>query len=119
APPAAPVTVELRRSPLGPAPRLRGSRHDAASLLRAALTLTADVADRHGPDGRLILALILEGVLLWQGTAGAGMQSAQQAVAYAVHHAAGRLEERGHPLPAPLARAAAAQRRLAPMSGGA
>jgi hypothetical protein len=69
-------------------------------------------------EDRPAIALVLEGVLAWQQTAGAGLQSAQQAVAHAVHHAATCLEDGGRGVPAGLAGALATQRRLAPMAGG-
>lgn len=111
-----PVRLELRRSVLGAVPRLKGSRHGPGTLLHAALAIVSTTFDDARDDERLAMALVLEGVLAWQDKA--GIRSAQQAVAYATHHAAARLHESGRSIPGALADTIATQRRLAPIAGG-
>lgn len=112
-----PVHLELRRSVLGAVPRLKGPRCGPGTLLQATLAIISATSEGARDDERLAMALMLEGVLAWQRRA--GVRSTQQAVAYAAHHAATRLEEGGRGIPAALADTLATQRRLAPMAGGA
>jgi len=110
------TTVELHRSRIGPVPRLARGGGPPLTLALPALMLA--IAVEQAPEERTAAALVLEGVLGWDRH-DAGLQPAQQAVAYALRYAAARLDEAGREPPEALREAIAAQRTVTPMAGGA
>lgn len=102
---AAPVTVELVHSAVGPVPVRKGSP-PAPSLVLGGLVAAAWDARGAGPEGRLALALALEGLISWYAEAHR-LTPARDAVASARIHAAERLRAAGHQLPPALADAPA------------
>jgi hypothetical protein len=112
------TVVELHRSRVGPVPRLARGAGPPLALAVAVPALMLAIAVEQAPEERTAAALVLEGVLGWDRH-DAGLQPAQQAVAYALRYAAARLEEAGRPAPPALREAIAAQRTVTPMAGGA
>ena len=102
---AAPVTVELVHSAVGPVPVRKGSP-PAPSLVLGGLAAAAWDARAAGPEGRLAIALALEGLIGWYAEAHR-LTPARDAVASARIHAADRLRAAGHALPPALADAPA------------
>jgi hypothetical protein len=117
--PDAEVTIALLRSAAGPVPSLGRPPPRAADLLAATLGLLLALGLQEGTEERLAAALSLEGLLGWYAAADPGFQPPQQALAYALRHAEGRLEEAGRPVPSGLRIASAAQVVMRPMAGGA
>ena len=97
---SAPVTVELVHAAVGPVPVRKGSP-PAPSLVLGGLVAAAWDARGAGPEGRLALALALEGLIAWYAEAHR-LTPARDAVASARIHAADRLRAAGHPLPPAL-----------------
>jgi hypothetical protein len=116
--PSARTAVELRRSTVGPVPRLVRDAASPVSLSLAVPALILAVAAEQTAEERTAVALTLEGVLGWDHH-DIGLQPAQQAVAYALRYAAARLEEAGRPAPEALLEAIGAHRTVTPMAGGA
>jgi hypothetical protein len=110
------IGVELRRSAVGPVPRLVRDRLPPVPLVVAVPALA--LATQQPVEKPTAVALTIEGLLGWYRDDG-GLQPPQQAVAYALHCAPARLEEAGRPAPGALVDAIAAHRRVAPMAGGA
>jgi hypothetical protein len=96
------VVAELARSAVGPVPVLNGGGgRIAPTVAIGALALVVAVAVDADADGRLALGLALEGVVGWYRESHR-LTAPRNAVAYAVAHAAARLEEAGRPVPAEL-----------------
>lgn len=110
------VTLELRRSAVGPVPRLVRSPSAGASG-RALQALADGVPSAEGL--RLAAGLALEGVLGWSAAGASNLQPAQQALAYALPYAVERMEEAGGTVPGALRTAAGQHRLIRPMAGGA
>lgn len=95
------VTMELVRSAVGFVPRRRGSG-GAVPLLLAGLAAAMWEARDDDPEGRLALALALEGVTSWYREAHR-LTPPRDAVASARAHAADRMRAAGRALPPSLA----------------
>lgn len=113
------VVVQLVRSALGPVPTLGRARHGSLTLVAAAgATLAACLAPMDS-QVRLASALAIEGLLGWYRVADPHLQPPQQAIAYALRHAAARLSEEDAFVPLELAAAIEEHRKIDPMAGGA
>lgn len=113
------IAAQLVRSRLGPIPTVGRAAPGALALGAAASAALAVCMERSEPDSRLGAALVLEGLLGWYREADPHLQPPQQALAYALRHAAARLVEADRIPPADLVRAIEEHRRLEPMAGGA
>jgi hypothetical protein len=116
-PPGPRLTLEIVRSSVGPVPRLQDLAPAGFGLADCTESLLAAVAAPLSGDERIALVLTLEGTLGWYQHSDASFQPAQQAVAYALRHAAARLREGGQPVPDSLAAAIDAHR-VIPLAGG-
>lgn len=112
------ILARLIRSPLGPVPSVGGGHGPLSLAVAASATLGVCMAPL-GSATRLASALCLEGLLGWYRFADPHLQPPQQALAYALRHAAARLAEEGKPLPDELAIAVETHRKISPMAGGA
>jgi len=91
------VTAEIAHSAVGPVPLIKGSP-SAGMLVLAGLCAVMDESELSGAEGRLALALALEGLITWYGESHR-MTPARDAVRAARAHAADRLRSAGHELP--------------------
>lgn len=112
------IVAKLVRSGLGPIPSIGLSSYGSLSLADAAAVALAVALAPVGMDVRLSAALSLEGLLGWYRLADPHLQPPQQAIAYSLRHAAARLGEEGHPIPAELRIAVEEHRKISPMAGG-
>ena len=94
------VWAEISHSAVGPVPLIKGSP-SAGMLMLAGLCAVMDDAERSDADGRLALALALEGLIAWYAEAHR-MTPARDAVRSARAHAADRLRSAGRDLPPSL-----------------
>ena len=94
------VRAEISHSAVGPVPLIKGSP-SAGMLMLAGLCAVMDDAERSDADGRLALALALEGLIAWYAEAHR-MTPARDAVRSARAHAADRLRSAGRDLPPSL-----------------
>jgi hypothetical protein len=96
------VVLALCASSVGPVPVLEraGPRESPVPAVAALALLTALAVDADA-DGRLVLALAVEGIVGWYRESHR-LTAPRNAVAYALTHASARLGETGRPLPAAL-----------------
>ena len=113
------ITMRLVRSPVGPVPTTGRRGHPAPLLAGAASAALAVALAPSAPEIRLAAALSLEGLLGWYREADPQLQPPQQAIAYALRHAATRFSEGGRGVPPALVAAVQEHHRLSPMAGGA
>jgi hypothetical protein len=96
------VVAELAPSAVGPVPVLRkGPPRGGPVTAICALALLVALAVDADDEGRLALALTVEGLVGWY-TESHRLTAPRNAVAYAIAHASARLEEAGRSLPADL-----------------
>lgn len=95
------VRLDLVHAAVGPVPVTNGSPSPPALML-AGLTAALAAAEDARPDGRMAIALCLEGLTAWYREAHR-MTPARDAVEAARLHAADRLRAAGRPLPPSLA----------------
>lgn len=112
------IVVQTVRSAVGPVPTLGRALPSSLALSAASAAAAAACLEGRDHNARLGAALAVEGLLGWYRLADPNLQPPQQALAYALHYAAARLEEAGREVPADLAEAVAAHRQLSPMAGG-
>jgi hypothetical protein len=94
------VEAEIVAARGGPVPRMAREPESAGPVREvAALALLVALAADAGPDGRLALALGIEGLLAWFRESDR-LAPARNALAFALAHADERLREGGRPLPA-------------------
>jgi hypothetical protein len=113
------IGAQLVRSAVGPVPTIGRASPGALALGIAATAALAVYTQPVDAAGRLATALALEGVLGWYREADPHLQPPQQAVAYALRHAAARLEEADRVAPPELLAAVREHRKINPMAGGA
>ncbi len=94
------VRAEISHSAVGPVPLIKGSPA-SGMLVLAGLCAVMDEAERCDADGRLALALALEGLIAWYAKAHR-MTPARDAVASARIHAVDRLAAAGRGVPPSL-----------------
>lgn len=94
------VEVEIVASRAGPVPRMSKEPESAGPVKEiAALALLVALAADADSDGRLALALGIEGLLSWFRESDR-LFPTRNALAFALAHADGRLREGGRPVPA-------------------
>lgn len=94
------VEVEIVPTHAGPVPRMAKEPESAGPVKEiSALALLVALAADADPDGRLALALGIEGLLSWFRESDR-LFPTRNALAFALAHADGRLRESGRPLPA-------------------
>ena len=113
------VLTQLVRSTVGPIPTIGRASHGSPTLASAGTATLAVSLAPVGAEVRLAAALAIEGLLGWYAVADPQLQPPQQAIAYALRHAAARLSEQGRAVPAELAIAVHEHRKISPMAGGA
>lgn len=113
------ISAQLIRSAVGPIPTIGRASHGSRTLASAGAAALAVSLTPVGLDVRLAAALSLEGLLGWYAIADPQLQPPQQAIAYALRHAAARLTEAGRTAPGALAVAVHEHRKISPMAGGA
>ncbi len=84
----------------------------------AAAAFAACLAPR-GEDVHLAAALALEGLLGWYSVDNPRRKLTEEAVAFAIRHAASRMAEQGHDAPPEVTAALAERRRIDPLPGEA
>ena len=113
------IRAKLVTSAVGPILTIGRASHGSPTLASAGAAAFAVSLAPVGLDVRLAAALSLEGLLGWFAVADPQLQPPQQAIAYALRHAAARLTEAGRPAPVALAVAVREHRKISPMAGGA
>jgi hypothetical protein len=96
------VVAELGPSAVGPVPVLRKGVHgEGPGFAVAALALLIALAVDADEDGRLALALTVEGLVGWYRDTHR-MAAPHKGVTYALEHAVARLDDAGRPVPPDL-----------------
>ncbi len=115
------VEVEFQRSSRGPIPALVPGRTAPPSPIAIADAATAAFAVCLAPrsaDVQLASALAVEGLFGWHRPGNARRRLPEEAVAYALRYAEGRLGEEGHTPPPELSAAIEERRKIPTAYGG-
>jgi hypothetical protein len=113
------IELLLERSSRGPLPSLAPSAAEVSQVADGATAAFAVCLAPRDPDLRLAGALALEGLLGWYSVDNPRRKLTEEAVAFAIRHAASRMAEQGHGAPPEITAALEERRRIGTLPGEA